>query len=316
MAPSVRALPAETTPDPAPCSTLQQRIDGAPAGSVLDLSGCSYGSGATIDKPLTLRGATIRPPRGTPALVVTADDVTVHRARLLGPDGRTYDGNTTGVSVDASRSAPVSGLQIVESEIRDFSNCVRIRNVVSPYVARNVIEDCVYAGVMVLSAKGGTIVANTVRRIGLSGAEANEWNAYGITATDQGGDPVSSDVTIARNIVESVPTWHGLDTHGGVRIRFELNIVQAARRAAFLTGGPSDIVFSGNLLVAPTSLEQAGCPAGAPIAYCQDIRALTLVGADGALVIDNTATGWSEPWFKDYGGDSTDVFLAKNSVVE
>ncbi len=74
----------------------------------------------------------------------------------------------------------------------------------------------------------GTISSNTVQRIGVQ--LANGDNAYGIAVSAYGGEPRSSDVTVTGNTVEDVPTWHGLDTHGGLRIAFTNNTVRRASR--------------------------------------------------------------------------------------
>jgi nitrous oxidase accessory protein NosD len=84
------ALPSQTnavsaaetaTPTPETCGTsLQQRIDAAQAGSVLNLVGCSYAGTVTIDKPLTLHGGTLSSPSDdlhAISMAVTSDNVTI-----------------------------------------------------------------------------------------------------------------------------------------------------------------------------------------------------------------------------------------------
>jgi hypothetical protein len=318
--PSAVPLPGPTMspapPSRPPCGTLQSRIDAAPAGSVLDLSGCSYSTGATIAKRLTLRGARIVAPADSFGLRVTADDVTLEAITIEGAQATAYDAAEKCLSAPGTATGPIERLTIRSSTIRRCGyGGIHLRYVTDAIVEDNLIEDAVYAGIMLASVSHSVIEANTVRRVGLVGSGANSNNAYGIVATQESGGAHSSDVLIRDNLVESIPTWHGLDTHGGIRIRFEDNTVRAVRRAAFLTGGPVDVVFSGNTLVGPSAAQQAACPADAPAAYCADIRAITLVSADGAIVTDNTGSGWGGRWFLDYGGDSTGVVLSGNSVT-
>jgi hypothetical protein len=292
-----------------PCGRLQQRIDRADAGSVLDLTGCEYAASGVIDKPLILTGATIRPPLGSPGLLVSADDVAIHAIRLLGPDGRTWQRNTTGISVDEAPGSPVRSLSITDSEIRDFSNCIRIRNVEEPYIAGNTIEDCVYAGVMALSATGGIIEDNEIRRIGVVGAEDNDGNAYGIAVSHQfEDDPASSDVTVRGNIVEDVPTWHALDTHGGSRILFFRNEISGSSRAIFITGGPNGarsttIGIESNLLTAPSD--------PTPNDY-----AITTFDSVDVTIRWNTAIGWPDDHFvNDYQDRSSSLNVGENTIL-
>jgi hypothetical protein len=304
------ATPQPTaTPSRAPCGTLQIQVDEATAGSVLDLTGCAYESGATIDKALTVVGAEIRASRGRPAISVAADDVTLERMRLIGPDGRSYDDETTGISVQAGPGDPVIGLEIRNSEVREFSDCIRIRNVVAPIIVANTIEDCVYSGIMVLSSNGGLIENNLVRRIGVHGAEANDDNAYGIAVSHQlAGEPRSTDVSVHGNLVEDVPTWHALDTHGGQGISFVDNIVLGSSRAVFITGGvngerATDIVIDNNLMVAPEH-------------PTQNDWTVTTYNALDVAITRNTAVGWpTGHFFNDYTQASTGLTITANTIA-
>ena len=119
--PAASATPAGPSPTPiAPCGSLQARIDAAPSGSLLDLIGCTYTTGATIDKSLTIRGATIRPPFDTAGLVVTADDVTLLELTVAGPQGRSFREDEYGVELRGTVEDPLEDIIIRDSEISDF----------------------------------------------------------------------------------------------------------------------------------------------------------------------------------------------------
>jgi len=291
--------------EPAGCAgTLQAGIDAAAAGSVLDLTGCTYAAGATVTKPLTIVGATIRPAAGTAGLVVKASDVTLDGLHLIGPQATTYRDGEFGITVMATASAPARRLTIRNSEIASFGKAgMWLRYVSDLVVEHNDVHDIVYAGIMVISGTGGRISENTVARIGVHGAEANDNNAYGISLEDQ-GLPVTTDFTVSGNTVTGVPTWHGLDTHGGQRIAFTGNAVSGAPRALFITTGsgrPTDITVSGNLF-------------GSPAPATDNLLAVTTYDSVNVTVTGNTAAGWpAGQFFEDYRGLSTGLVVSGNT---
>ncbi len=282
--PAPAAAPAPA-PTPAPTSaascgtSLQSRVDATSAGAVLDLTGCTYAAGATVAKSLTLRGGTVKPARGTPGLLVLASDVTVDGLRVVGPQGTTYDKDEVGIEVQGTLAAPIRGLTIRNSEIGTLGyGGLYIRHAAGFVVEGNLITDGVYAGIMVISGQGGRIAGNTVQRIGVVGAGANGNNAYGIALSRGGGDlatdPRSVDIVVSGNLVEDVPTWHGLDTHGGERITWTGNTVRRSRSAIFVTGATSPSGYVRNNTI-------VGWPVGHEI--------LTTSGGDAAATAVNLA---------------------------
>jgi parallel beta-helix repeat protein len=283
-------------------------VDGTPSGGTLNLTGCSYGTGATISRPLTLLGATVRPAAGTTGIVVKASDVTLDGLRILGPQGSVYREGEFGITTSASASAPVRRLTIRNSEIASFGKAgMWLRYVADLVIEGNDVHDAVYAGIMIISGTGGRIAGNTVSRIGVTGASANGNNAYGIALEDQ-GLPVSSDLVVADNVVTDVPTWHALDTHGGHRITFSGNTVSGSPRALFITNSgasgsqATDIVVTGNEFIAPE-------PAG------DNAVAVTTYAAENVTVTGNVATGWGRAdILYDFQGRSTGIVVSDNSV--
>jgi hypothetical protein len=286
---------------------LQARIDAAPAGSVLDLTGCTFTAGATVSKPLTIVGATIRPPAGTAGVVVSSNDVTLDGLHIIGPQGTTYREGEFGITVAASASAPARRLTIRNSEVASFGKAgMWLRYVSALVVENNDVHDIVYAGIMVISGQTGLVDANTVSRIGVYGAEANGNNAYGIALEDQ-GLPVTSDFTVSGNLVTDVPTWHALDTHGGQRITFTGNAVRGSMHGLFITtsdyGRPTDIVVTGNNF-------------GSPAPVTSNVQAVTTYDSTNVTVTGNMATGWGDDnFFSDYQGLSVGLVVSGNAVT-
>jgi len=284
-------------------SSLQAKINRAATGATLNLSGCTYTEGATIGKRLTLIGARIRPAANTRGLIVTASNVTIDSVVIVGPQASTYRWNEVGILTTGS----VSNLVIRNSRIERFGNSgIWLGPTSDARVVGNIVKDAVYAGIMDISGAGDRIARNTVRRIGVVGASANSNNAYGIAISNEGGS-LSRGIKVRRNLVVRVPTWHGLDVHGGQRITFSDNVVKRTPRALFITsdsqGRRSDTVLvTGNRFVRPTS--------------AVDRKAVTTYDTIDVTVTGNYASGWGRGNFhNDYLGLSTGLRVSKNTVT-
>ncbi len=310
------------TPTPAPTATpcgssLQARVDATAPGGTLNLTGCSYSVGATVNKALTITGGTLRFPSGTTGLSITHNDVTIDGMTIIGTQ-YAHMANDYAILVLGSTASPLTGVVIRNSHISSSGKeGIEANHASGAIISNNTIEDVVYAGIIVFSATGGSISDNTVRRIGYTvpASELPEGSdAYGIMVNDQGA-PRSSDVMVSGNTVEDVPTWHGLDTHGGQRISFINNTVRRCRRGLFITSSPAsgayatDIVVTGNQLLSP-----------APITLAT--TAVTLYAVDGATFTGNTIAGWGDrasataakPYY-DYGALSTGLSATGNTVT-
>ena len=169
-------------------------------------------------------------------------------------------------------------------------------------VKNTVLTNLTYAGVLTTGALNSTIQYNLVD--GITGSSVDEWNGYGIAISYISGSGNSKDVVVENNTVKNIPTWHGLDTHSGVRIIFRNNIVSGVRRAVFLTGSPTDVLADSNDLTAPTAAQIAACPVGAPITYCQDIRGISVSGGTG-IISNNVGHNWpASRWLNPISGSS------------
>ncbi len=307
--PSASPAPTSTptpppTQEPASCgSSLQAKVDAAASGSTLDLSGCTYAAGATIKKPLTLIGAKVYVPANQRGFIVTASDVTLDSLVITGAQATTYSWNEVGVLTTGS----ISNLVVRNSTIRTFGNAgIWVGPSTNSRITGTTIEDAVYAGIMVISASGGRVDGNVIRRIGVKGSSTKGGNAYGIAVSNEGG-AVSTDVVVDGNRVETVPTWHGLDTHAGVRISFTNNTVSGAPRALFITSDSygryaTSVTATGNSFLSPS-------PA------TTNLTTVTAYAVKGVTVIGNTSSGWgSASFFHDYQGLSTGIVVSGNTM--
>jgi hypothetical protein len=248
-------------------------------------------------------GARVNVPAAQRGFIVTASNVTLDSLVITGAQATTYSWNEVGVLTTGS----VSNLVVRNATIRTFGNAgIWVGPSTNSRISGTTIEDAVYAGIMVISASGGRVDGNVVRRIGVIGSSTKGGNAYGIAVSNEGG-AVSTDVVVDGNTVETVPTWHGLDTHAGVRISFTNNTVSGAPRALFITSDDSGrkashITVTGNRFLSP--------------APASDAKAVTTYATVNVSVTGNSASGWgSASFFHDYQGQSTGLVVSGNAVT-
>jgi hypothetical protein len=263
-------------------------VDEASAGSVVDLTGCSYAGTVRIAQPIHVKGFTLTSPAGATAVTVEADDVTLEDVTLRGPQATTFHDDEVGIAVRRIAGDPVRRLTIIDSAISHYGyGGLYLRHVLDTTIRGTTITDGVYAGIMLLSAQRGLIEGNRIARIGTLGVSANQNNAYGISLNHPGELPASSDIVVRGNTIEDVPTWEALDTHGGIRISFIDNTVLRSRRGVMITTGPGgsaavDALVEGNRFLDPVSI-----PAGQQYAIAP-------VNSVDARITGNTITGWGE----------------------
>lgn len=248
----------------------------------------------TLGKPVTLRGGEWHPSTTGSGLTVESSDVAIEGARI------TSDAATTNTTQRLIHALGTSNAPLDRVRIRDVTIAggryiaVALTWVRDFEITGCSISDVQYAGVMVLSGKGGIVSRNSVRDI-LRGDPFV--NAYGIAITDVTNDEAgrSEDVTVDSNLVSDVP-WEGIDTHGGRRIRFVNNTVERCSSGiAVLSGNQNRTVAVEDCLVANNTIAYG--TGGA-----QGSSAIKFHGAqdDGraqgsGLVVGNTITGFDRP---------------------
>lgn len=295
---------APVTPD---CGvSLQSKIDAAPAGSTLDLSGCTYTANATINKALTLVGATLNYSGTGAGISVTASNVTIQGCTLTGQGYSTFYINNAAVRIVGVKAARLTGIVVTGCTITGWSYGVDAFYTTGQDITTNTITNVAYAGVMVHSALNGYIRDNSITGVGVIDAygTANpsaRYNAYGIACTrNSSSDDRSTGVVVEDNTVDNVPNWHGLDTHGGDAIEWLTNTVTRCNRGLFITGDgfggvSTDNIVNGNSFANPTRYPGTG--------YGYNQRAMTLIsGTTGTTGSGNLVDG--HPYGEDISGNT------------
>lgn len=270
----------EPEPDPGPpvpdglasgAISLQQAIDQAASGSVIGVPASRSYTPIRVTKPIGLVGV------GGLARIAGSGDVVLVRG-------------VTGFSASAIRAAGGNRGWVLDNCAEALLDGVEA-------------EDLGYAGIMVLSGLRGRISNAKVSRVAVG--RPNGTNAYGIAITRTGG-PQPTDWLVEGCAVTDVPTWIGLDTHGGRRVRFVDNVIRGCRRGIWL-------VDDGQGVHRAVECEATGNDLATFGTY--DPSGITTYRSDNCRVTGNTIRGLiASRAVRDLGG-STGLVNAPNTVV-
>ena len=226
--------------------SIQSAIDNAPSGATLYFPPGNYVSNSqiNINKPLTILGygATLSTTSTNIAqLNVTASDVTILGLRIVGAGGSYVSGSHGIKAVGSSWATPLRNLTIRDVEVSDQ----KFRGIYVQYARGVHIDNCfvrniVYSGIGFWSVQEGSITNCRIQNITNSGYVNN--NAYGIELSRNSTgslstDPRTQDIAVIGNLVTDVPTWEGIDTHAGQRLRIIGNTVLRCNYGIAIVGG-------------------------------------------------------------------------------
>lgn len=231
------------------------------------------------------------------AIQISASSVRVNGLELIGPVANdTYLATSFGIRVTGTVGARLTDVEIAQNYIHNFGlTAIRCDFVNYVNIVENRLEYCGYAGVQILSGNDCLIDKNKIFRMfpgsgaGVIGASA----AYGVHITRNAAlsladAPRSERVTVSQNNVRSIPTWEGLDTHGGLNILFVGNQIQdcwVGGNAIHADGGGDlcpaiSVAFVGNTF-------QAGNTPGAAL-YLKP-TSQTVVGSAGPVTVSGNS---------------------------
>ena len=278
-APTPTPKPAPT-PIPVACGALQSLIDTAPAGSTLNLTGCTFTTPGIVNKALTIIGGTVHVGASTRAVTVAASSVTLDGLTITGPQHAAFNSYEVGAYVGSS----ISNLTIKNCKISNFGLAgMWLDHVATLQIYHNTVYDVAYAGVMVLSGVGGTISSNLVQRVGVGATGLPEGtDAYGIALSqlNPATDPPTTHFTVSGNTVTDVPSWHAFDTHSGQRIVWTGNTARNSRSGFYITGSATaralDNDINGNTVYG----------------FSGSYWGITSVYSTGGYIRNNNVIGW------------------------
>ncbi|WP_059173398.1 right-handed parallel beta-helix repeat-containing protein [Bacillus sp. FJAT-27445] len=163
-------------------------------------------------------------------LLKIGNGVKLYGIELQGAGNKKADAKGVGISIRGVNAANyVQNIVIEDCFIHDvgfygvkaeFADNVRISN--------TVIRDVGFAGVGGLSVRNMHINKSHIKSI----SPGNKGNAYGVFYSRKGAEsnlkahPRSTNSSVTNSIIEDIPLWEALDTHGGENITFNNNTIR------------------------------------------------------------------------------------------
>lgn len=214
-------------------NTLELALAATPAGGTLEIrKAWSRAVTFPVNKSVTLRfrGGSITQTADTPALTISANDVTIENPVLTGIGGTTA-GSAAAITSIATVGAPRTALRILGGVIDGWrKHGIYLEQVVDFWIERVTVKNIAYGAIMVLSGLRGIIrgnkVGNVIQPTGFV-------NSYGIALTRNSSQnitdaPRSDNILVDGNIVDGVASWEAIDSHGGSNLTIVNNIVKNA----------------------------------------------------------------------------------------
>lgn len=173
--------------------------------------------------------------------VVLGDDAVAYGLVMIGDSkqGRAVCGLGTEMGVGIApvrRKSP----KVIHCTMTDYNIAVEMEYAEWTECFHNTAINCRYSGFFHYSCNNSRAWFNVID--GLDGErDSGELNAYGVVftskvqPTDFIRHPKSTHCSGRHNVIRDVPTWHGMDTHGGDYIDFSDNILINCRRGIILT---------------------------------------------------------------------------------
>lgn len=238
-------------------------------------------------------------------------NVTLVGFKLIGAGNASYNANGIAIKcygTDNSPAAPtyVTGPTIVDVTITEFGSY----GVECKYNVYGRIEGCEiteigYIGAALLSCNRFVFTDNYVSGI----SPGSSGNAYGISVTSSEGtvtaDPAPVSNIIVGNIIEDVPVWTGIDTHGGSNLLISDNIVYNCKFGIKITDrdvngartiAPKNVTVSNNYIddnglgLASAIIVNGAFEAGVTVDYAENISVTGNV-IQGHGISNNSNTG-------------------------
>lgn len=250
-APSVplNVIPADalgvSSTDPDAGITITEALAALPEGASIYLPGDYIAKTSIIvSKPVRILGpGRITAQHDNPLFDVQSNDVIFDGGlRLVGRQRDTYIREARGISFGGTVDNYRENLHIGKVSFDAFAGGAVVAN-----FARNIttsegfeVTRSKYWGVAFVSCETVKMYRPVIRDV--HQFSPSNINAYGITATHRDGDPEtdpsSADVTIVEPLIEDVPTWVGIDTHGSKRLSVIRPTVRRCRWGISIVSGP------------------------------------------------------------------------------
>lgn len=216
-------------------ATLELALTALPDYATLEIRGVHTRTATfTVDQPCTIRwavgGEITVTSSNTDGITVTSDYVTIVDPNITGDglENITSDGiKAVGTAADPIDHLAIIGTGVNWASISGMSaHGILTEHTTNLTIDNVVVDDCAYAGIMLLSALDFRVENNRISNITRAGGGLIL--AYGIAISRDSTvslavAPLSGRGQVNDNVVTGVPTWEGFDTHGGFDITYARN---------------------------------------------------------------------------------------------
>lgn len=208
---------------------IQKAIDSG--YNLINLAGRTYKSDTLNMKAnVTIENGTILLNTPNTTLISLNDYVTLRKLTLIGSGNTAEQLSEILVHGQGTTTRSLKGVQILDSTIKNSNGyACRLNYLDDAVCSGNHVENVRYAGFLFIGAKGARVYGNKIKKITCL---ASNGNGYGITFTSDSlikiadGGRLSSDCSAVGNIIEDVPSWNALDTHGGYNLVYSSNVIR------------------------------------------------------------------------------------------
>ncbi|WP_159619883.1 right-handed parallel beta-helix repeat-containing protein [Arthrobacter zhaoguopingii] len=242
--------------------TLEELQEAVAVGGTIRVGSAPIELTATVNvsKPCRIIGGRFTMPADASryGFRISSGSVTLDGLDITGPGtaATLYNAAAPSTFVYAlgTQAAPLRNVNVVNCTMRGSqADGVRLEWVSDSIVSENIVDDFLYAGVMLLSVDNVTVANNSVTNAVMKGSVVN---VYGIAATDWPNTVAarSKNVRVIGNMVKNIP-WEGIECHGAERFQVIGNTVVNCPRAIALVVGnatrltsPIDCLVQGNIV--------------------------------------------------------------------
>lgn len=216
---------------------LALTVSFAPTGGCVDLLSKAYTHSGnwTINKSLHIfgHGATITFSATTDVVTgikITASDVSLYAPKVVGGAYSAAHYNRKAIqAIGTSNASRIENIIIYEAEVDTWPVGIWLEYVNHFWVSRNKVENIYDHGISVLACADGWVDNNYIDNIPADSVITT--NAYGIIITEGNvADTACQRIQVKNNTVKRVPTWDGINMHGGDDIEIIGNIIRDCRR--------------------------------------------------------------------------------------
>lgn len=242
-------------------ASLEDALAATPMGGTLEVRGSwSRTTPWIIDKPSRVRfarGGSITTTAAVTAIRITSSFVALEKPTIVGAAATAATGH--GIHAQGTESARLHHITITDPDISLIGHtAVRAEHIDWLTVQGGDIRDIAYAGILGMSCADGLVEKVSIRNVTQTGYV----NSYGI-AVDRDESksladaPRTTRFTISDCLIDGVPNWEGIDTHGGTSITITRNRVYNTNVGIALVPGrlsgtaahsPRDVIVRDNTI--------------------------------------------------------------------